>query len=124
LFIGNLIPDREDWIYVTFHPYSGFEFREVEAGLYEHWIHRNEHHELFQGYFHTFPDIKGVCLKDLYARHPTKPNLWVYRGRGDDMVVLSNGEKIHPLGSENAMESTWSWIPRLRTRLQMESKRS
>ncbi|KAF7551265.1 hypothetical protein G7Z17_g5136 [Cylindrodendrum hubeiense] len=100
LFIGNLWVDREDWLYFAFHPFSGFEFKEVEPGLYEHWIHRNENASLFQGIFHTFPDQKTINLKDLYIKHPAKPNLWAYKGRNDDIVVLSNGYKISPLDTE------------------------
>lgn len=100
LFIGNLWVDRQDWHYFTFHPFSGFEFKEVEPGIYEHWVHRNDHWPLFQGIFHTFPDDKSINLKDLYTKHPTKPNLWAYKGRNDDIVVLSNGYKISPLDTE------------------------
>ncbi|KAH7123087.1 hypothetical protein EDB81DRAFT_813530 [Dactylonectria macrodidyma] len=100
LFIGNLWVDREDWHYFAFHPFSGFEFKEVEPDTYEHWVHRNEHAPLFQGIFFTFPDQKSINLKDLYVKHPTKPNLWAYKGRNDDIVVLSNGYKISPLETE------------------------
>ncbi|KAI9147525.1 transferase family [Paramyrothecium foliicola] len=100
LFIGNLWVEREDWRWFAFHPWSGFEFREVEPGVYEHWIRRNEHWELFQGIFHTFPDQDEYNFKDLYIRHPTNPDLWAYKGRSDDVVVLSNGYKIAPLDTE------------------------
>ncbi|KNB09128.1 hypothetical protein FOXG_09770 [Fusarium oxysporum f. sp. lycopersici 4287] len=100
LFIGNLWVPREDWHWFAFHPYSGFEFKEVQPGVYEHWVHRNEHWALFQGIFYTFPDQDSVNLKDLYIRHPTKPNLWAFSGRSDDVVVLSNGYKISPLDTE------------------------
>ncbi|KAJ6284276.1 Pyoverdine/dityrosine biosynthesis protein-domain-containing protein [Bipolaris maydis] len=96
LFIGNLVVDREDWFWFAFHPYSGFEFKEVEPGLFEHWIHRNEHASLFQGIFHTFPEKESINFKDLYRKHPTKPNLWAFGGRNDDLVVLSTGYKIFP----------------------------
>ncbi|RYP43738.1 hypothetical protein DL768_009730 [Monosporascus sp. mg162] len=100
LFIGNLWVDRQDWIYFSFHPYSGFDFREIESGLYEHYVVRNEHATLFQGLFHTFRDVKEMSLKDLYAKHPTKSNHWIYMGRADEMVVFSNGEKLQPLGAQ------------------------
>lgn len=100
LFIGNLVVDQEDWLYFAFHPYSGFDFREVEPGVYEHWIQRNEHWPLFQGIFHTFPNVDEINLKDLYIKHPTKPNLWAYKGRSDDIIVLSSGLKISPLDME------------------------
>nr|POE54266.1 non-canonical non-ribosomal peptide synthetase fub8 [Quercus suber] len=100
LFIGNLIVQRKDWLWFAFHPYSGFEFKEIEDDAYEHWVHRNDHAELFQGIFHTFPDKDSINLKDLYVRHPTKSNLWAFKGRSDDVVVLSNGYKISPLSTE------------------------
>jgi hypothetical protein len=100
LFIGNLVVAREDWFWFAFHPYSGFEFKEVEPDTYEHWIHRNEHASLFQGIFHTFPDQESINFKDLYMRHPIKPNLWAFKGRNDDLIVLSNGYKILPLETE------------------------
>lgn len=100
LFIGNLVVKREDWFWFAFHPYSGFEFKEVEPGTYEHWVHRNKHASLFQGIFHTFPDKTCINFKDLYMQHPTKPNLWAFKGRNDDLIVLSNGYKILPLEIE------------------------
>ena len=44
-------------------------------------------------------------MKDLYRPHPTKPDLWSYVGRTDDMVVLSNGEKIAPHEAESMVAS-------------------
>ncbi|EOA91930.1 uncharacterized protein SETTUDRAFT_152948 [Exserohilum turcica Et28A] len=105
LFIGNLVVEREDWFWFAFHPYSGFEFKQVEPGLFEHWVHRNEHASLFQGIFHTFPDKDSINFKDLYRRHPTKPNLWAFSGRNDDLIVLSNGYKIFPQEIEGAISA-------------------
>lgn len=100
LFIGNLWPPREDWFWFAFHPHSGFEFKEIEPDTFEHWVHRNEHWPLFQGIFQTFPDKDSINFKDLYKRHPKNPNLWAFKGRSDDLVVLSNGYKISPLETE------------------------
>ena len=100
LFIGNLVVKRGDWLWFAFHPFSGFDFKEVESGVHEHWVHRNEHWALFQGIFHTFPDEQSINFKDLYVKHPTKQNLWAFKGRSDDTVVLSNGYKISPLEME------------------------
>lgn len=100
LFMGNLWPEREDWHWFAFHPLAGFEFKEIEPGVYEHWVHRKPQWDLFQGVFYTFPDQKSVNLKDLYVRHPFKPYLFAYKGRSDDAVVLSNGYKIAPLDTE------------------------
>ncbi|KAI0520766.1 transferase family protein [Xylaria bambusicola] len=100
LFIGNLVPPREDWYWFCFHPSSGFEFKQLDEDTYEHWAHKNDQWQLFQGIFHTFQDKESINFKDLYMRHPTKPNLWAFKGRSDDLVVLSNGYKISPLEME------------------------
>ncbi|KAF2146409.1 uncharacterized protein K452DRAFT_264205 [Aplosporella prunicola CBS 121167] len=106
LFQGSLLVEPEDWIYFSFHPYAGFEFREIAEGVYEHWAVRNEDRVgLHQGIFHTFPDVKEMTLKDLYSPHPTKPNLWIYRGRTDDLLVMTSGEKIRPLPMEAIINS-------------------
>lgn len=98
--MGVLWPTREDWHWFAFHPLAGFEFKEIEPGVLEHWVHRNPQWDLFQGVFYTFPDQQSVNLKDLYKRHPTKPYLYAYTGRSDDAVVLSNGYKVAPLEAE------------------------
>lgn len=106
MFQGMVLVDREDWIYFSFHPRAGFEFRKLEEGIYEHWaVRKEENKELFQGVFHTFPDINELCYKDLYEPHPTKPDTWLYKGRTDELLVLSNGEKVRPLSMEAIINS-------------------
>jgi hypothetical protein len=51
----------------------------------------------YQTIFHTFPEIQEWRTKDLFKQHPSKPFLWKYSGRRDDIVVLSNGEKVRVL---------------------------
>ena len=61
--------------------------------------------DLFQGVFQTFPDINEWSLKDLYSKHPTKANHWLYRGRDDDIIVFLNGEKLNPVTIEGTLRS-------------------
>ena len=106
IFMGSLLVEREDWIYFSFHPYAHFDFREIEPRVFEQCIVRDESKVgLFQGIFHTFPDVQEMSLVDLYTQHPTKPGLWLYKGRTDDVVVLSNGNKIHPKDVEVVISS-------------------
>lgn len=42
-------------------------------------------------------------MNDLYTKHPTKPNLWLYAGRADDLIVLSNEEKLNPTSIESKL---------------------
>lgn len=97
---GNLVVHKDDFLHFAFHPHSGFDFREVEPGVYEHWVVRKEKWSLFQGIFHTFPDAQEINLKDLYVKHPTKQDHWLYWGRSDDIIALNDGIKISPSNIE------------------------
>lgn len=81
--------------------------REAVDGLYELFLVKHPNLKLFQGVFNTFPDIQEWSMNDLYSRHPdpAKPFLYKYRGRKDDVVVLSNGEKIAPALMEATLMS-------------------
>jgi aryl carrier-like protein len=83
--------------------------REYMDGLYELFIARDPKLELLQGVFYTFPEIDEWSMNDLYERHPEKPFLYRYKGRKDDVIVLSNGEKISPA----LMEATLTSDPRV-----------
>lgn len=53
--------------------------------------------------WYTFPTEKEYSMKDCYAKHPTEPNLWVFKGRVDNVIVLSNGEKFNPVSMEETI---------------------
>lgn len=93
--------DREHWQWFEWHPsHSGVELEQVpESDLYEMVIRYNPELAGLQGIFHTFPDITEYRTRDLFQKHPTK-NLWLYKGRSDDVIVLSNGEKFNPVTME------------------------
>ncbi|KAL8788421.1 MAG: hypothetical protein Q9195_007300 [Heterodermia aff. obscurata] len=58
IFMGSLLVEPEDWIYFCFHPYANFDFREIESGVFEQHIVRDESKVgFFQGIFHTFPNV-------------------------------------------------------------------
>lgn len=96
--------DPEDWLYFQFNPeLKGIQFREVGEGLYENVITHDPSTDRFNMTWHTFPSSKEFPTKDLYRKHPTKPNLWKYVGRSDDIIVLSNGEKIHAKAMEQEL---------------------
>lgn len=100
--LQRLAPGIDDWPYFYWHPtHSGIEMRRLEEDeeFYELFLVRDHPRlELYQGIFNTFPDITEWSMGDLYSRHPdpAKSFLYRYRGRKDDVVVLSNGEKIAP----------------------------
>ncbi|KAH9941064.1 hypothetical protein B0H21DRAFT_811720 [Amylocystis lapponica] len=45
-------------------------------------------------------DVRGYATSDICEQHPTKPFLWRFVGRKDDVIVLSSGEKTVPIPQE------------------------
>nr|POF19877.1 non-canonical non-ribosomal peptide synthetase fub8 [Quercus suber] len=101
-FIASLVPtDPNDWMYFEWDPIAGVEMQPEVDGLYELVIKPTD--KRHQKVFHTFPQIDEWRTKDLYTQHPTKSDLWCYNGRKDDVLVLSNGEKVQPVDFESRL---------------------
>ena len=96
----------EYWSYFRFDlDFSGVQFRDVGQNLYELVIVRDPKLALVQAIFVTFPDIDEYHSRDLFSKHPSELNLWKYEGRLDDVLVLSNAEKINPIDMEGTITS-------------------
>lgn len=95
--------DRTDWEYFEFNPLSGATLEEKSGNLFELVIKQkfDREHQLV---FHNFPDMFEWRTKDLFEQHPTRPSLWKYTGRIDDIIVLTNGEKFNPTSFEKIIE--------------------
>jgi thioester reductase-like protein len=112
--------DRNDWEYFNYSPKNGMEWRPTsEPEVFEQVIVRDDKISEFQGVFKTFPDLKEYWTKDLYRKHPTKADYWLYQGRADDIIVFSNGEKLNPL----SMEKTITKHPKVAATLVVGQKR-
>ena len=105
MLLPTEVADRVNWQYFGFSPCMGGEFRHLWDDLYELFIVRNSEFEASQSVFYTFPNLQEHNTKDLYSKHPEKPGLWRYRGRSDDLIVFSTGEKFHPMGMEGIIGS-------------------
>ncbi|KAL8974625.1 MAG: hypothetical protein Q9197_001137 [Variospora fuerteventurae] len=93
-------------------PSDGHVFRPLaDDGLYEHFLVRRHYLNLFQGIFSTYPVQDEFPTQDVYRKHPTKPGLWRFAGRVDDVIVFSNAEKFYP----DDFEDTISSHPAVRT---------
>ena len=90
----------EDWKYIQMHPAAGIEFRHSGDGLFEAVIVRNTDFEDEQPVFKIFPHLMDYPTKDLWAPHPSKPNLWAYHGRADDIIVFGPGYMCNPIAME------------------------
>lgn len=95
----------KDWRTFKFPPELGTELREVTPGLYELFFVKKLQYKRWQGLFYTFPEDNEYSTKDLFAPHPTEPGRWLCVGRADDVVVLSNGEKVQPVDIEACIAS-------------------
>ncbi|KAI5860467.1 putative NRPS-like enzyme [Durotheca rogersii] len=107
--LQRLAPSVEDWAYFYWHPtHSGIEMRKYEDDLYELFLVRDPKLARYQGIFSTFRGIQEWSMSDLYSRHPdpSKPFLYRYKGRRDDVIVLSNGEKLSPALMEATLQSS------------------
>ncbi|RDW76106.1 hypothetical protein BP5796_06927 [Coleophoma crateriformis] len=105
---GGLYPalqsDPDSWNYFHFHPACGFEYRPYGTGdMYEQFQVRRPELDLHQGHLVTFRGEDEVPINDLFSEHLTKKGHWLYRGRNDDIIVLSNGEKLNPLDMEASL---------------------
>ena len=93
-------------MYFHYNPeLKGVEFREVSEGLYEQYMVRHPSTDPYHATWYTFPDRPEYSTSDLFSKHPTKPNLWFYEGRSDDVIVFSNGEKFNPGGMEATLRT-------------------
>ena len=97
--------DQEYWEYTSLHPYAGGEFRRHSDDLSELVLVRQPDLEIYQGIFRTFPDLQEYHMHDLYSKHPTLSDTWLYQGRSDDVIVLVNGEKLNPVTMEQVISS-------------------
>jgi len=59
----------------------------------------------------TFPEIDMYHTKNLYRPHSTKPNLWAFAARADDLITFNNSEKLNPI----TMETFISGHPKVRS---------
>lgn len=94
--------DRSDWGWFEWCEHTG-AVMEPSGELHEMVIKRMPGNPV-QGAFWSFPELDEYRTKDLYEEHPTKKGLWKYKGRNDDVIVLSNGEKFNPVMFEKDVE--------------------
>ena len=98
--IHQLFPSREDWGYMEWHPAEDLTMELAEDDAYELVMHVSSRTEGMSHLNHNFPGMTQYRTRDLFRPHPTKPNLWRFHGRRDDIIVLCNGEKFNPVPME------------------------
>lgn len=102
IFPGLKHQDKRDWQYLEWNPAAGLEMRDNGDGLYELVVPRGKNRNIHP-VFHTYPDREEYRTGDLFTPHPKKDGLWLYSGRYDDVIVLSNGERFNPTTMEETI---------------------
>lgn len=97
---------RSDWAFFSFATHTGYNMVLIGDGLYELVFKRQPLFDLTQPIFVAFPEESVWHTNDLYSAHPSTPGLWKFEGRKDDVIVLSNGEKLNPLEAEAQLAKT------------------
>ncbi|KAJ9348646.1 putative NRPS-like enzyme [Paecilomyces variotii] len=97
--------DSSKWRYVRFHPGAEYRFEEVSEGIFELIIPNKPELCKFHGTTQTFPHLAEYRSRDLYAPVSGEDGWMCYQGRNDDLIVLSNGEKINPVPLESIISS-------------------
>lgn len=95
----------QDWKYINLHPAAGFEFRHHSDNTYEAFVMRNSDPELVQPVFKIHPELNEYSVGDLFSPHPSRPGLWEYRCRADDMIISLSGMKTNPIAMEQHVAS-------------------
>ncbi|RYO89870.1 hypothetical protein DL766_010401 [Monosporascus sp. MC13-8B] len=77
----------------------GQRMEEMVPGLYELVYPRTRRAVESSGFFHVYPHLEAEYrTSDLFS--PTGDGWWIYRGRADNWVVMSNGLKMDPTDME------------------------
>ncbi|KAH0085498.1 acetyl-CoA synthetase-like protein, partial [Aureobasidium melanogenum] len=121
LWLTGSSPDPADQGYFLIHPFMAPDFQHTDADLYELVIKRTPKSEAYTNFFRcidstpshlaahfdfdTKESINEFRTKDLFSPHPTKPGLWKYRCRKDDLVLLSGEVKMYAGAIEEAISA-------------------
>lgn len=100
----SLVPEHQDhYEWLHFHEIVGAHMRHFSEDLYEQVFVRDARIEKAQFVFQNFAALNEFETKDLFSRHPEHENLWRFRARKDDLIVLSTGLNIEPCLLETAV---------------------
>ncbi|KAH0380094.1 acetyl-CoA synthetase-like protein, partial [Aureobasidium melanogenum] len=121
LWLTGSSHDPADQGYFLIHPFMAPDFQHTDADLYELVIKRTPQSEAYTNFFRCIDSTPSHLAthfgfnngeqatefrtKDLFSPHPTKPGLWKYRCRKDDLVLLSGEVKMYAGAIEEAISA-------------------
>ena len=103
--VRQLVPRPAYWSYMEFHPLAKLEFQPFDNESFELVVQAGEDTKEHLALNYTYPEASIWHTKDLFKPHPTEKGLWRFHGRKDDVLVLSNGEKLNPVLMESQLQS-------------------
>ncbi|KAF7347156.1 Acetyl-CoA synthetase-like protein [Mycena venus] len=93
--------ESDEWAWIRFSSRVNVRWVPVGDGTLEcQFLTAPETHQVS---VENLPDVKGYSTKDLFVRHPTKPDFYKIVGRLDDVLIMANGEKTVPGPMEDIM---------------------
>jgi thioester reductase-like protein len=96
--------DPKLWQYFIFNDeLMGIDWHRHDSNEYELVVRRKASDPGNQGCFYNFPELSEWRTNDIFSPHPTLKDHWLYKGRADDIIVFSNGEKLNPLTIEGVV---------------------
>lgn len=99
----QLVPTANDWQYMEWHPDFKGTMEPSDDDAFELVYHYKNLDPYHSAILHNLPNLKEYRTKDLFMQHQSKPGLWRFYGRKDDIIVLANGEKFNPVPMEIAL---------------------
>ena len=97
--------DQSDWSCLRFHPLLGYRMESRHSEMYEFVLIQTGGSKGCSATFHHYPHLKRFSTRDLFVKHPTKEDLWIYSGRTDDLIILSHGQTLDPTTMEAMISS-------------------
>ena len=104
--VRQLVPRSEEWSYMEFHPNTRLKFLPSDDDAFELVVLADVGTGESVALNYNYPGVEEWHTKDLFRPHPTKENLWRFHGRKDDILVLSNGEKLNPVPMESQLQGS------------------
>ena len=95
--------ERDSWRGFKPHPKDNMQFQPLQGDLYEAVIVRNNATEEMQAVFKLYPELKEWRTKDIFSPDPGREGHWIYQSRIDDVIILSDGGTLNPLGFEQQL---------------------
>ncbi|ROW14767.1 hypothetical protein VPNG_03833 [Cytospora leucostoma] len=99
-----LVPQPGEWSWLELNPFEEADMQPFGDGSYEMVLHQDPKLAAHRSVWHNFPNVKEWRTGDLFVPHPSKPGLWRFHGRVDDLIVFSSSYKLRPIEIETLIQ--------------------